>query len=104
MTAEPRFVVGSVTGAFIDPGATSTSKGTHRPLPTSYYVHDRAYCGRVVATFEAPRDNRAPGSLSGSTRLRLAQARCDELNAWDAEHGSRPVTPWPRVTMLEAEA
>lgn len=80
----PRFVVGSVTGAFIDP-ESSTKEGAARPMPTSYYVQDRAYCFRVVAAFESPRDATKRGALTGGSlqRLQLAKAAADELNARD---------------------
>jgi len=81
----PRFVVASVTGAYIDPANTTAhgSRSSATKLPTSYYVQDRAYCYRVVAAFEAEHDHTRKGAARSSDgeRLRQAQARCDELNA-----------------------
>ena len=99
MSDEPRFVVRHVTGAFIDPARSSEGRGSRSPLPTSYYVHDSAYCYRVVASFDAPRQNDGPaGEIA---RRRLAEICADELNRRDRENDLRP---WPRPTMLEAEA
>jgi hypothetical protein len=46
----PRFTVGSVTGGRIEADAPPSSGGgnRNRPLPTLWYVHDAAYCYRVV--------------------------------------------------------
>lgn len=43
----PRFTVGSVTGSLIQ----QTTRGgghTNRPMPVLWYVHDAAYCYRIV--------------------------------------------------------
>jgi hypothetical protein len=78
----PRFIVSSVTGCAIRPQAARA--GSSRPLPTSYYVLDRAFCHRTVAAFDAPEIG---GYTFGGNdgRSRLAEAKAAELNAWDAE-------------------
>lgn len=83
----PRFVVASLTGSHIDP-RTVSHKASGHPLPTSYYVQDRAYCFRVVAAFEALPLAGGGAVVKGGThderRRRQAEAACAELNARDA--------------------
>jgi hypothetical protein len=75
-----RFVVSSVTGHTINPASTNATGG-RQPLgpPTSYFIHDRAFNYRVVASY-VPQ--------YGRTRLYCkehAERCCDRLNAWAAD-------------------
>ena len=74
-----------MTGAIIDPSGLASGDSRSK-MPTSYYVHDRAYCGRVVASFEAPHrpaGRVAVGSTYDERRRLLAVAAAAELNARD---------------------
>lgn len=50
MSEKPRYTVGSVTGYPITPAAGKI--GSTRPPVTIWYVHDSAYCYRVVRVFK----------------------------------------------------
>src|SRR5438874_6144931 len=78
VTEEPRYVVRSVMGYAIDPSVTGRTGGNLAP-PTSYYVLDRVYAWRVVASFDSPAKG---GDRRGSSsRRQRAEARAAELNA-----------------------
>ena len=80
MTA--RFIVTSAEGFTIEPDRDVPQ----RPATRSFAVLDTAYSYDVVAEFHTGA-SKATEERNG----RLAQALCDELNEWAAEHGTEPV-------------
>jgi hypothetical protein len=76
MAAAERYTVGTVTGWPITETSMLGYRFTRTKPSTLAYVHDSAYCYRIVAEF----DNRG-----GHTALEKAQALADELNAKERE-------------------
>lgn len=76
---EPRFVVTVLHGYQIVPGSTSRGSGWPEPAPSAY-VLDRAYCDRIVASFEVARGNQWKVARDC---VALAHACAFELNEAD---------------------
>ena len=77
-----RFVVVSVNGFKINPLTPTAKTNSSRPPKRSFAVLDSAFCYRIMGEF-----NTGSGGLTEALNERRAQAFCDELNAWDREHG-----------------
>lgn len=80
----PRYVVSSVGGFAIRPGAGRGS-GDKAPPPVSAYVMDRAFCYRIVAAFE-PAFTGRPGKPS-AWNLAQAVRVCGDLNDLEEADG-----------------
>jgi hypothetical protein len=86
---EPRFIVSSVTGVTINPASPQARGGRVRSFPTSFYVLDRGYCHRTVASFNAEVNRKGKqGFWTDDERRVAAHAKAAELNAWDAEEAA----------------
>jgi hypothetical protein len=80
----PRFHVVRVQGLEIDPARLGKGRASNKPLSCAYYVHDRAYCDRVVAVFPKPTPRWQwlwPGSYRDGINRAKAEAWAAELNA-----------------------
>lgn len=73
---------------------TASHKSSRDPLPVAYYIHDRAYCDKVVrgpyTGIQRPTRLKGmgktwprPGSVSDINARRLADDECARLNARD---------------------